>query len=289
MLPIDLVHKVISEQFPELADLSITAIDKQGHDNSIFRLGEDMLIRMPTRECYAAAVEKEQKFLPLLSNYLTANIPRPLKLAKPSKYFKFPFSIYKWLEGQTLSQVSFDNWDLEKLAFDLAKFLKEFQNVNIIDGPLPGSHNWWRGDHISVYDKDTKKQIKQLSDIIDGDNAINLWEQACKTKWDKSFVWIHGDFAVDNILIKDNKLFAIIDFGCMGVGDPACDLVIAWTFLKDKAREIFIGEMDLENDTWLRAKAWALWKASYELCKIKNKHDINASMYKKIIDILLYK
>lgn len=117
--------------------------------------------------------------------------------------------------------------------------------------------------------------------------AINLWEQACKTRWNSSPVWIHGDFAIGNMLVKDGKLSAIIDFGGMGVGDPACDLVIAWTFFKGKAREIFIKEMSLDEGTWLRAKAWALWKATFELCELEDKYSSEASIHKTIIKDLL--
>lgn len=107
---------------------------------------------------------------------------------------------------------------------------------------------------------------------------------ACKTKWDKPPVWIHGDFAIGNMLLKNSKLSAIIDFGGVALGDPACDLVIAWTFLNGKARDIFIQEMDLDEDTWLRAKAWALWKATFELCQIADKNSPEALMQKRIIE-----
>jgi aminoglycoside phosphotransferase (APT) family kinase protein len=100
-------------------------------------------------------------------------------------------------------------------------------------------------------------------------------------------VWVHGDVAIGNMLLKDSKLSAIIDFGGMGLGDPACDLVIAWTFLKDKARDIFIREMALDEDTWLRAKAWALWKATFEWCQIADKNSPEACMHKKIIQDVL--
>ncbi|NRA73955.1 MAG: aminoglycoside phosphotransferase family protein [Rickettsiales bacterium] len=288
MIAVDLVYKIVAKQFPEFVDLPIVLADKQGHDNYTFRLGKNMLIRMPTQEYYALAVEKEQKFLPLLSDHLTVNIPVPLRIGVPSREFNFPFSIYKWLDGKSCDQVYLNDRDMEKLASDLAKFLKELQSINLMDGPLPGQHNWWRGDHISVYDKNIRKQIAQLSEVIDVDNAISFWKRACKTKWNKPLVWVHGDLAKDNILIKDNKLFAIIDFGCVGIGDPACDLVIAWTFLKGKSRERFISEMALDDNTWLRAKAWALWKASFELCQIDNKNVSDASIYKEIIETVLH-
>jgi aminoglycoside phosphotransferase (APT) family kinase protein len=125
----------------------------------------------------------------------------------------------------------------EQLAFDLAKFLKELQAITAILGPSPGQHNWWRGDHVSVYDKGARAQIAKLADIIDANQALALWDKACATKWDKTPAWIHGDFAIGNMLMNGSELSAIIDFGGVAVGDPACDLVIAWTYLSGKSRE----------------------------------------------------
>jgi aminoglycoside phosphotransferase (APT) family kinase protein len=126
-----------------------------------------------------------------------------------------------------------------------------------------------------------------LDGIINGDKALKLWDAACKTKWSKAPVWVHGDFAASNILVQNGKLSGIIDFGGMGVGDPACDLVITWTFLKGKSREIFIEEMSLDADTWLRAKAWALWKATYELCSSQDRTNAYALKQEQVIRELL--
>ncbi len=156
-------------------------------------------------------------------------------------------------------------------------------SIQDVEGPSPGQHNWWRGDHVSVYDQGAREQIAKLADIIDGPAALSLWEKACSTRWQGDPVWLHGDFASSNILIQDNKLSAVIDFGGMGIGDPACDLVITWTFLSGKAREIFIDEVALDTDTWLRAKAWALWKATFDLCQIKDKNSHEAQLQKKLL------
>ncbi len=284
----DLARNLIAKQFPEFAHLPIISVEKQGHDNRTYRLGHNMLIRMPTAEPYALKVSKEQELLPCLASHLTINIPVPLKMGAVSTDYPFPFSIYKWLDGRSANLLVLDDDCLAKIALDLAKFLKELQAIDSSFGPPPGQHNWWRGDHVSVYDKGAREQIAKLSSVIDADKAIALWERACKTRWVQSSVWIHGDFAAGNILIQDGKLSAIIDFGGMGVGDPACDLVIAWTFLKDKAREIFIRDMTLDEDTWLRAKAWVLWKATFELCESTDQNSPEASLQKTIIEDVLY-
>lgn len=282
-----LARKLIDAQFPEYTNLPITSVEQQGHDNRTYRLGNALLIRMPTDDSYALKVPKEQALLPKLSAHLTLRIPAPIKMGVASSLYPYPFSIYKWLEGTSINMLTLNEACLDKLAFDLAKFLKELQRIQTIEGPMPGQHNWWRGDHISVYDQGAREQIAQLGEIINVDSALSLWERASKTTWHKPFVWVHGDFAIGNMLIKDNKLSAIIDFGGMAVGDPACDLVIAWTFFKDKARTIFIQEMALDQDTWLRAKAWALWKATFELFQITNKNNFEGHIQQKIIKDIL--
>lgn len=282
-----LVKKLITYQFPEFAHLDIQPVKVQGHDNRTFRLGEDMLIRMPTAESYALKVPKEQELLPRLKPHLTTAIPVPLKMGQPTHDYPFPFSIYQWLDGESANNVLIHDDDLENIAIGLACFLNEFQRIDPHFGPPPGAHNWYRGDHISVYDKGARDQIEQIDGLIDCQSALALWEKAMQTKWQNPPVWIHGDVAAGNILVHDGKLTGIIDFGGMGVGDPACDLVIAWTFLKNKSREVFKQGINVDNDTWLRAKAWCLWKATFELCNEQNKKCLRATTQKQIINDVL--
>lgn len=280
---LDLARKLIAEQFHEYSHLPITDVEKQGHDNRTYRLGEYMLIRMPTAEDYALKVPKEQELLPQLAKRLSVSIPAPIKMGKPSADYPYPFSIYKWLPGKSINLLTLTAHDKEQLAVDLANFLKELQAMKDVEGPEPGQHNWWRGDHVSVYDKGAREQIAELAEIIEVGQALSLWDQACATKWDKQPVWIHGDFAIGNILMDGGKLSAVIDFGGAAVGDPACDLVIAWTYLSGKARETFISKMDMDADTWLRASAWALWKATFELCQIADKNSNESEVQQQII------
>ena len=286
-ITLPLVEKLIVDQFPEYAHLDIQSVKIQGHDNRTFRLGPDMLVRMPTAESYALKVPKEQQLLPHLKSYLTVPIPVPLKMGYSSDYYPFPFSIYKWLDGESANSMNIEDSTLECIALDLANFLRELQSVDTSYGPAPGQHNFYRGDHVSVYDKGAQTQIEQLSGLIDSKKAMMLWEQAMLTKWQKPLVWIHGDFASGNILIQDNKLSGVIDFGGIGIGDPACDLVITWTFLKSKSREIFKQNVNMDKNTWLRARAWCLWKATYELCNVGDKDSPYALKQKQIIEEVL--
>jgi aminoglycoside phosphotransferase (APT) family kinase protein len=282
-ITIALARKLIADQFPEYAHLHVTEVLQQGHDNRTYRVGEDMLIRMPTAESYALKVPKEQELLPKLAKHLSIKIPEPIKMGVPSAAYPYPFSIYKWLDGSSANHVTLDTRELENIALELANFLQELRKITEVAGPEPGQHNWWRGDHVSVYNEGARKQIASLTDIIDIKSALALWQRACATKWQKAPVWIHGDFAVGNILMQDNRLSGVIDFGGTAMGDPACDLVIAWTYLSGKSREIFIRATNLDDDTWLRARAWALWKATFALCQIANKNNAAADVHKKII------
>ncbi len=281
-----LARALINEQFPEYCHLKITDIEKQGHDNRTYKLGHDMLIRMPTAESYALKLPKEQEILPKLAKHLSTNIPKPIKKGLPSADYPYPFSIYRWLEGKSANLLETSEKTLEPIAAQLASFLKELQAIRTVDGPPPGQHNWWRGDHLSVYDKGAREQIASLKNSIDSNAALTLWEEACATKWKGKPLWIHGDFASGNILIEDNQLVGVIDFGGMAVGDPACDLVISWTYLSGKSRDTFIASMKTDSDTWLRAKGWALWKASFELCQIENKESKESKTQKDIINSL---
>ncbi len=287
MITLNLAKKLIATQFPEYFHLNVTEVEAQGHDNRIYRIGDDMLIRMPTTEVYALKVPIEQALLPKLAKQLSIAISETVKMGLPSDDYPYPFSIYKWLNGESANHLTLSEKALAHIASALANFLTELQAISNLKGPSPGQHNWWRGDHISVYDKGAKEQIANLRDIINAEHALDLWEKACATKWENTAVWIHGDFASGNILIKDNKLSGIIDFGGTALGDPACDLVIAWTFLKGNSRKIFQDAMALDDDTWLRAKAWALWKATFELSQSQDKQSDAAGIQKNIIcDIL---
>jgi aminoglycoside phosphotransferase (APT) family kinase protein len=292
---IDLARKLIAEQFPQYAGLPIVDVEKQGHDNRTYRLGDDMLVRMPTAQAYGLKVPKEQKLLPQLACHLTILIPVPIKMGKASEEYPYPFSIYKWLTGKSINLLMLTRQETEQLALqialDCARFLKELQAITEVEELRPGQHNFWRGDHVCVYDQGARQQISELRGIIDHIRALDLWERACLTRWNKPPVWIHGDFAIGNLLVHGGKLSAVIDFGGVAVGDPACDLVIAWTYLSGRARDIFIQEMNLgmnlDPDTWLRARAWALWKATFELCQMKDRDSLEFILQKRIIEEVL--
>lgn len=282
-----LVRNLIEDQFPKWAHLPIKPVEFGGIDNRTFHLGHEMSIRLPSADGYAKQVQKEQEWLPLLAPHLPLPIPEPIAMGKPSRNYPWNWSIYRWLDGKSANALTLEDEQLEIIALDLAHFLSEVHKFNVDGASTPSLHNWWRAAHTSVYDAKTRSLIHKLKDFIDSSGASALWERAISSKWDKDPVWVHGDVASGNILIRDNRLSAVIDFGCMGIGDPACDLTIAWTFFRNKSREIFRDSLSLNSDTWARARGWALWKALYELSEVPDKTSAKAIEQKRIIDDVL--
>lgn len=284
-VPVSTVQNLIKEQFLKYADLPIKPVEPEGWDNKTFRLGDEMLIRMPSAACYAEKVPKEQELLPILAKQLSVPIPQPIALGKPSDDYPFPWSIYKWIEGTTADTLKAE--ELTQFAHDAAQFLNELRAADTTGGPLPGTHNFFRGAHPSVYDADTRASLQKLEGIINIETATAVWGKALSSSWQHEPVWIHGDFSPGNILVKDGKLTAVIDFGGTAIGDPACDLVLAWTFFDAQSREVFKSTIDLDSDTWARARGWALWKALITLADMEDKTSTKAEKQKKIIHAIL--
>ncbi|OGT39700.1 MAG: hypothetical protein A3F12_01670 [Gammaproteobacteria bacterium RIFCSPHIGHO2_12_FULL_38_14] len=283
----DLVHELIAIQFPQWRDLTVQAVTPQGWDNKTFRLGDQMLVRLPSGAEYERQVKKEHHWLPIIASKLPLPIPQPIAMGKPSKSYPWDWSVYQWLDGASANNIALDDTVLETIAKQLAEFFIAFHKIDITDGPTAGLHNWWRAAHTSVYDTETRMLIAKLKNDIDVVKATSLWEKALDSKWHKESVWVHGDVASGNILLKDNKISAIIDFGCMGIGDPACDLTIAWTFFKNNSLKIFKDIVNLDSDTWARARGWALWKALYELSQLEDKLSDKVIEQKRIISDVL--
>jgi aminoglycoside phosphotransferase (APT) family kinase protein len=143
----------------------------------------------------------------------------------------------------------------------LAEFLNALKAIDATDGPAPGTHNFYRGGALATYDSETREALEKLRGRIDTDLAQDVWERALATQWEHDPVWFHGDIAVGNLLLRDGRLSAVIDFGTFGVGDPACDLAITWTLFTGESREAFRSAMPYDGGTWARGRAWTLWKA----------------------------
>ena len=254
-----LARRLVDSQFPEWAHLPIARVAVDGWDNRTFRLGRDMTVRLPSGDWYALQVEKEQRWLPVLAPQLPLPIPTPVARGVPGEGYPYPWSVYRWLDGEIASERGIG--DLTEFATTLAGFLVALRGIDATDGPGPDRHNFYRGGPLATYADETVEAIEALGDEIPGEAAQRVWDDAMAATWHGDPVWFHGDVAAGNLLVRDGRLAAVIDFGTSGVGDPACDVVIAWTLLLGPSREAFRAALGADAGTWSRGRGWALWKS----------------------------
>jgi aminoglycoside phosphotransferase (APT) family kinase protein len=254
-----LVKRLVKAQFPQWADLPVEPVKVDGWDNRTYRLGDSMTVRLPSAAAYAPAVDKEDEWLPRLAPFLPVPVPELLGKGVPGEGYPFHWSIRRWLDGETASVERIA--DLTEFATAVAEFLLALQACDATGGPPPGPHNFHRGGSPAYYDDETRAALVALAGQVDVAAAAEVWEAALASRFDARPVWFHGDVASGNLLVRDGRLSAVIDFGTSGVGDPACDLVIAWTMFSGESREAFRRTVAADAGTWARARGWALWKA----------------------------
>jgi aminoglycoside phosphotransferase (APT) family kinase protein len=280
-----LVRRMVAAQFPQWADLPVRSAAVGGWDNRSFHLGEHMIVRLPSAADYSLQVEKEHRWLPKLARLLPLPIPTPLAIGEPVHGYPWRWSIYRWIEGDTAAPERIG--DLSAFAASLAQFLIALQRIDPAGGPRPGLHNFWRGGSLTTYDAETLQAIALLKGKINAKAATEVWEAALKTTWNHPPVWIHGDVSAGNLLVKAGRLSGVIDFGMLGVGDPACDLSIAWTLFSGESREAFRAMLPLDAGTWARGRAWTLWKALIAAAGLIETNAVEAARPWRVIDEVL--
>jgi len=258
-ITLELVTGLVAEQFPEWAELTIRHVELDGWDNTTFRLGDELAVRLPSHERYVAQVDKEHRWLPKLAGGLPLPIPTPVAKGAPTTDYPLPWSVYRWIDGETAGATEVQ--DRGRLADDLGGFLMALRGAPTDSGPSAGPHSCDRGGPVGVWDDQTRWSIDLLTGEIDATGALAVWEAALASEWTGPSVWVHGDVTGSNLLLRDDRLCAVIDFGCMAVGDPACDLTPAWTMFDRSSRQRFLARAGGDEETWARARGWALWKA----------------------------
>lgn len=279
-----LARRLVGAQFPRWRHLPVSPVASGGWDNRTFHLGDEMTVRLPSAAAYSLQVEKEQRWLPKLAPHLPLPIPEPLAMGEPTDRYPWHWSVYRWIEGETAKTARIA--DLRAFAVTLADFLVALRGIDPTGGPAPGQHNFHRGGQLTVYDGEARRAIAALEDRIDARAATTVWEAALAATWSGLPVWFHGDVASGNLLVEDGRLSAVIDFGTSGVGDPSCDLAIAWTFFEGESREAFRARIAVDDATWARGRGWALWKALITVAG----HDANqaeAARQRRVIDEVL--
>jgi aminoglycoside phosphotransferase (APT) family kinase protein len=250
-----LVRRLLVSQFPRWADLPISELPLGGTDNALYRLGDELVVRLPRIDSAVASREQEHEWLPKLAPLLPYEIPAPLALGEPGEGYPWPWSVYRWLEGEDPS-VNLEV-DRDALRPDVVRFLEALRRVEMSGGPRSR-----RGLPPSTSDTSVRKSIDILGERIDREAAIAVWEAALAVPvWHREPVWVHADLDARNLLVKDGRLNAVIDWGCAGIGDPAYDISVAWKLFSPSARQIFRAEMDVDDATWDRARGWTLAQA----------------------------
>jgi aminoglycoside phosphotransferase (APT) family kinase protein len=252
-----LVARLIADQFPEWRGLPVVAVRSSGTDNAMYRLGDQRVVRLPRIPSAAAQVEKEHRFLPRLAPALPLAIPTPLALGAPAGSYPHRWSVYSWLAGENATLERLD--DVHDAAHALADFIRALRGVDATGGPAPGVHNSFRGVPLAARDGAVHAALAALRGTIDVEAASAAWaDSLAASAWPGEPVWIHGDLQSGNLLAVRGALSAVIDFGCLGVGDPACDLSVAWTLLPRAARATFRGRLGVNAADWARGRGWAL-------------------------------
>jgi aminoglycoside phosphotransferase (APT) family kinase protein len=255
----DLVRRLITDRFPRWVELPIERFPSGGTVNAMFRLGQHMVVRLPLVEGGAKDVALEQRWLPRLASSLPTAVPEVLGSGEPGHGYPWPWSVYRWLPGRNPEAGALA--EPVALAGDLAAFVRAMRGVT-----LPGAPRAHRGGPLAELDAETRAAVERLRGIpeegVDCDAVLAVWEDALGVPgWDGPPVWLHADLMPGNLLVDAGRLTAVIDFGCMGMGDPACDLFPAWNLLPAGAREVFREELGVDAATWRRGRARTLSQA----------------------------
>jgi aminoglycoside phosphotransferase (APT) family kinase protein len=245
-----LVRRLIAEQFPEWAGRTLVRAVPAGTVNAIFRLGDDLAVRLARREGRTAPGGKELEWLLRLAPLLPLEIPRPIVQGSPTAEYPWHWEVFTWVEGET---VPVEEIDPVQAARDLALFIAALQRVDGTGAP--------RGRGISLTERDP--EIRGWLARFDGGSWVEAeWERALSMPaWNGPPVWHHGDLDVRNWLVRDGRISGVIDWGAMGVGDPACDVMVAWKLHSSAARDAFHDALPTDDATWERARGWALSQA----------------------------
>jgi len=257
---VPLVRRLLAAQFPQWVNLPLEPVDSAGTDNAIYRLGHDMAVRLPRIAWARGQVEKEERWLAKLAPHLPLAIPVPLAKGVPAEGYPWHWSVVPWLEGEnaTIDRIG----DLREAATDLARFVAALERIDPTDGPPAGARNFFRGVPLAERDPAVRNAIERPLDLVDVDAVTAAWDAALHAPaWHGAPVWIHGDLSSGNLLVVRGRLSAVIDFGCLGVGDPAADLSVAWALFTGESREAFRAALAVDDATWARGRGWALYPA----------------------------
>ena len=251
-----LVARLLAAQFSQWADRRLAAVDSAGTDNALYRLGDDMVVRLPRIPAAVAGVDKEHRWLPELAPLLPLSVPVPLARGTPAEGCPWPWSVYRWLDGSAATVTPVEPG---RAANQLAGFVAAAPTNPPRRWATTGGHNFFRGAPLAWRDRPTRHALDVLHGVVDVGAASAAGDEALAAPaWRGPDVWLHGDLQPANLLVARGELTSVIDFGCLGVGDPGCDVMVAWTALSAESRGVFRALLGVDDATWTRARGWAL-------------------------------
>lgn len=274
---VPLVRRLLAGQFPQWADLPVEPVPSAGTENALYRLGDDMVVRLPRIDWAVGGGDKDFQWLPRLAPLLPVAIPVPLAKGTPAEGYPWEWGVYPWLEGEnpTVGRIA----DPSALIRDVVQFVDALHRVDLADGPPTR-----RGAPLEGQDESARAALVDLEGMIDTDAAVAAWDEALETPaWSGPPVWIHGDLLPGNLLLEGGRLTGVIDWSLLGTGDPACDLIIAWGLLPTEARDVFRAELDVDDATWARGRGWALSIALIALPYYKDTNPVFANVARHLI------
>lgn len=271
-----LVRRLLAAQFPAWADLPVEPVRSSGTVNAIYRLGTDLTVRLPRVEGGSRDVATEHRWLPRLAPHLPHAVPAPLAQGVPGEGYPWSWSVCRWLDGANPGAGAGG----AELACDIAEFVLALRHVDTTDGPPA-----FRSEPLAARDTATRGALDALHGVIDTAAAADAWAAALRAPAPEGpAVWVHGDLQPGNVLVTgDGRLSAVIDFGCMGLADPAVDLIPAWYLLRAEARPTFRTRVGADPATWERARGWALSIALMELSYYRTSNPVMAGTARRVI------
>jgi aminoglycoside phosphotransferase (APT) family kinase protein len=276
-IDIEIVKYLINEQFPQYKDLPIYEFNSTGTVNAIFKLGNDYYVRLPMLKIYENSILREYEILHYISNKISLNIPQIIRLGKPNSLYPCHWAIHNWIDGDC-----YDNNKItyfKDIIFELVNFINKLHSINLIENaPKAGRKPLMELNSL------TMENLNNSKDEIDYKKTIKIWEILINTSlWDNKPVWIHADLLKPNILIKNNHILGIIDFGSAGIGDPAFDIIPAWAVFNKESRSTFRSKLNISDNIWNRACAYALHQAALIIPYYRNN---NQSFVKHAVDTI---
>ncbi len=268
-IDLDLVRALVDRAHPEYANLQLTRLDSSGSSNALFRLGAELVVRLPRQPGGTATIDKEARWLPQIAPQLPVPIPQVVAVGEPDLGYSERWSIVTWLAGDLPTVVDPTPGQTATrplLAQDLAAAVTALHAVDVSPEALADPElRWYRGEPVATMDRQTRSDIeacRHLRDLdLDLDAAARVWDEAMalpEADQDTTPRWYHGDLLAENLLVRDGRLAGVLDFGGLSVGDPTVDLMVAWELLDTSSRDVFRQAVDVDDDSWLRGRAWAL-------------------------------